>query len=294
MSSTLLGLCRAWLAALLREMAHQRSISHAVCRYTALQIGNVDPQITLCYAFHVTKPMLVLVEKKIRRKEHTTMASIFTRSALPLALLSLILSACGTTQTTTAPAAAPTAASGSIMDPSMMSGTSTSGDATAPTAASGMGGMDHGTMAAADAPYDAAFIDGMIMHHDGAIMMANQALEQGERPEIKDVANAIISAQETEIGQMKDWRTAWYPALAETSGMAMDMGPMDVPAGDAPFDQRFLQAMIPHHQSAIVMARDALQKAEHQEIKDLANAIISAQEAEISQMQQWLKDWYGL
>lgn len=222
------------------------------------------------------------------------MASLFTRLALPLTLVGLVLSACGTTQTTTAPAVAPTAASGSMMDPSTMPGMSSSGDATAPTAAGGMAGMDHGTMAAGDAPYDAAFIDGMIMHHDGAIIMANQALEQAERPEIKELANAIVSAQEAEIGQMKDWRTAWYPALAETSGMGMDMGPMDVPAGAAPFDQRFLQAMIPHHQSAIVMARDALQKAEHQEIKDLANAIISAQETEISQMQQWLKDWYGL
>ena len=198
------------------------------------------------------------------------MASIFTRIALPLTLLTLVLNACGTTQSTTAPAAAPTAASG------------------------GMAGIDHGTMAAADAPYDALFIDRMIMHHDGAISMANQASEQAERPEIKDLANAIISAQETEIGQMKDWRTAWYPGLAETSGMAMEMGPMEVAAGAAPFDQRFLQAMIPHHQSAIVMARDALQNAEHQEIKDLSTAIISAQETEISQMQQWLKEWYGL
>lgn len=216
------------------------------------------------------------------------MVSMFTRMALPLALLSLVLSACGTTQTTTAPALAPTTASGE------MAGTSTSGAQPAPTAAGGMPGMDHGTMPMTDAPYDAAFIDGMIMHHEGAITMANAALEQAERPEIKALATAIIDAQEAEIGQMKQWRTTWYPGLAETDGMAMDMGPMDVPAGAAPFDQRFLQAMIPHHASAITMARDAQQKAEHQEIKDLATAIISAQETEISQMQQWLMDWYGL
>jgi uncharacterized protein (DUF305 family) len=163
---------------------------------------------------------------------------------------------------------------------------------TAPTAES-MAGMDHSNMAG-DQPYDAAFIDSMIVHHEGAIIMANQALEQAERSEIRDLANAIVSAQEGEIGQMKDWRTAWYPDLAETSGMAMDMGPMEVPAGDTPFDQRFIEAMIPHHEGAIAMAQDALQNAERQEIKDLANEIIRAQEAEITQMRQWLSEWYGI
>lgn len=158
----------------------------------------------------------------------------------------------------------------------------------------GMGGMDHGVIPAEGQPYDAVFIDSMIVHHEGAIFMANQALEQGERQEVKDLANAILMAQAAEIGQMKEWRTEWYPDLAETGGMAMDMGPTEVPAGDAPFDQRFIQAMIPHHESAIAMARDALQNAEHQELKDLAQAIISAQEAEIAQMRQWLSEWYGI
>jgi uncharacterized protein (DUF305 family) len=205
-----------------------------------------------------------------------TMARMFTRTAPALLLLALLLSACGAAEPAAAPTAAPaTADSMAGMD-------------------HGAAGMDHGVISAEGAPYDAAFIDGMIAHHDGAIIMANQALEQAERPEIRSLADAIISAQEAEIGQMKDWRMAWYPELAETSGMVMDMGPMEVPAGAEPFEQRFIQAMIPHHESAITMARDALQKAEHQEIKDLASAIITAQQAEIDQMQQWLAEWYGL
>lgn len=166
---------------------------------------------------------------------------------------------------------------------------------TGPTAES-MAGMDHSNMAGMgdDQPYDAAFIDSMIVHHEGAVIMANQALEQAERPELLALANEIISAQEAEIAQMNDWRSAWYSDLAETSGMAMDMGPMEVPAGDTPFDQRFIEAMIPHHEGAIAMAQDALQNAERQEIRDLANEIISAQEAEIAQMRQWLSEWYGI
>jgi uncharacterized protein (DUF305 family) len=170
---------------------------------------------------------------------------------------------------------------------------------TAPTAEStAMAGMDHGGMnhgaMANDAPYDAAFIDSMIVHHEGAILMARDARQNAERQEIKDLAQSIISAQEAEIARMQEWRSAWYPDLAATGGMTMDVGPMMVAPGAAPFEQRFIEAMIPHHEGAIAMARDALQNAERQEIKDLAQQIITDQEAEIAQMRQWLRAWYGI
>lgn len=62
--------------------------------------------------------------------------------------------------------------------------------------------------------------------------------------------------------------------------------------GDA-FDQAFLAEMIVHHQGAVEMAELALTNAKHKEIKDLANAIISAQNTEIAQMEAWQKSWYG-
>ncbi len=51
--------------------------------------------------------------------------------------------------------------------------------------------------------------------------------------------------------------------------------------------------MIPHHQGALVMAQDADQKSQRGEIKNLAQAIIQAQNTEINQMQQWRKAWYN-
>jgi len=59
------------------------------------------------------------------------------------------------------------------------------------------------------------------------------------------------------------------------------------------FDRAFLSEMIMHHQGAVEMAQAALQDAKHQEIKDMAQAIISAQTTEINQMQMWGKSWYG-
>jgi len=59
------------------------------------------------------------------------------------------------------------------------------------------------------------------------------------------------------------------------------------------FDKAFLSEMIVHHQGAVEMAELARKDAKHQEIKDLAEAIITAQEKEIADMQSWQKDWYG-
>jgi uncharacterized protein (DUF305 family) len=158
-----------------------------------------------------------------------------------------------------------------------------------------MSGMDHSMMMDPSRPFDAQFIDSMIEHHRGAIDMAEQVLAEAEHPELRALAEAIIAAQTQEIEQMTAWRQAWYPDLAPTGGMGMGMGEMMI-AEDAskPFDQRFLEAMISHHQGAIDMALMAQPMAEHQEIKDLADAIIGAQEAEIAQMQAWLQEWYGV
>lgn len=58
--------------------------------------------------------------------------------------------------------------------------------------------------------FDKAFIDEMIMHHEGAVAMAQSALKNAGHQEIKDMANVIISAQTSEINQMKSWRSSWF------------------------------------------------------------------------------------
>lgn len=173
------------------------------------------------------------------------------------------------------------------------------------------GGMNHNMamdLGPADADYDLRFIDAMIPHHQGALEMAEALLQKSTRPELKQLATAIIKAQKQEINEMKQWRITWYPK-AGNKPMAYDakmghMMPMsseqikammmsiDLGAADAEFDLRFMNAMIPHHEAAVIMAEDALKKSQRPEIKNLAQAIIKSQNTEINQMKQWLKTWY--
>ncbi|MBW4519123.1 MAG: DUF305 domain-containing protein [Scytolyngbya sp. HA4215-MV1] len=172
-------------------------------------------------------------------------------------------------------------------------------------------GMSHATAMAlgpADANYDLRFVDAMIPHHQGAVLMAKEVLQKSKRPELKKLAQAIITAQNQEIAQMTQWRKAWYPKVAaapvawhtqhnqmmpmsQTQSHAMMMT-MNLGQADAQFDLRFINAMIPHHEGAIVMARDALGKSKRSEIQKLAQAIITSQQTEIDQMKAWRAAWY--
>ena len=61
----------------------------------------------------------------------------------------------------------------------------------------------------------------------------------------------------------------------------------------APFDQQFIDSMVPHHQSALMMAQMAVKQAHYPEVRRLARGINGDQKKEIAQMKAWRKAWYG-
>ncbi|MGB8702519.1 MAG: DUF305 domain-containing protein [Thermosynechococcaceae cyanobacterium] len=166
---------------------------------------------------------------------------------------------------------------------------------------------------------DAHFIVMMIPHHDGAIDMADLALSRAKHPELKQLATQIKAAQAKEIAQMRTWYKAWYGADVPTwssgntdqpLGVGMGMmhhGGSDGGAGmmggnigsdldvleKAPdFDREFIRQMIPHHQMAVMMTSMLLSSSQRPEMRQLGQAIIDGQTAEIKQMQDWYRQWY--
>jgi len=75
----------------------------------------------------------------------------------------------------------------------------------------GMGAMMDPQKLANKEPLDRTFIDAMIPHHRSAIEMARVAAEKSRNPRIKELAGNIVSVQQREIAQMKQWREEWYP-----------------------------------------------------------------------------------
>lgn len=111
---------------------------------------------------------------------------------------------------------------------------------------------------------DGAFITEMVPHHESAVEMAEVALERAQHPEVEDLARQIIDSQSDEIEQLGQIHKSMFGESVEQgehgtlglpaheAGMEADMSMLE---NARPFDQAFIDMMIPHHQGAIRMAR---------------------------------------
>ncbi len=166
------------------------------------------------------------------------------------------------------------------------------------TAGAGAVASPAGQSLAAKAPFDRAFIDAMVPHHRSAIEMVRVARRYGlSEPVLISVGRDIVASQNKEIGQMLTWRKRWYGSAKVDPDGAMELGlsehamGMDHDLGElrraADVNKVFAQMMIPHHQGAIRMARLALKRAQHAEVKTLARAIITSQQREVRLMEPY-------
>lgn len=145
---------------------------------------------------------------------------------------------------------------------------------------------------------DRTFIEQMIPHHEDAVLMADLALQKAEHEELKQLAADIKTAQTREINDMRSWYKSWYGTEVPQNSMGMGRGMMSEDADierlkkASPFDKEFIEQMIPHHQMAVMMAQMILQASDRDEIRTLAQNIITSQSREITQMREWHKQWY--
>jgi uncharacterized protein (DUF305 family) len=163
-------------------------------------------------------------------------------------------------------------------------------------AAEEAGGQE--TVASGEVPFDKAFIDAMVPHHREAIEMAKAANDRGlTQADLRKIADDIIESQQREIDQMLAWREEWFgsrqlgPIQPDVLGvpeseLGMEHGSADEIAGAVDVEATFAQMMIPHHEGAITMAKAAEKRAQHDEVKELAAAIVAAQEREIETLEK--------
>ena len=248
----------------------------------------------------------------------------FARSgtAALAAALTFTLAACGgatsTATSTTPPASTTSAAGGSATGTSsaMMTSPMMSGQASAMMSAPAAS-ADHNAA-------DLSFAQQMIVHHQGAVEMADLAPTRAANQQVKDLAIKIKAAQAPEIEQMTGWLTLWGAAMSTstsastTSDDGMDHGGMSgmgkegemstgatgmampgmmsdaqmqelTAATGADFDRLFLDLMIVHHQGAIEMADTQIAEGSNPAALALAESIKTSQTAEIAEMQQLLQ-----
>jgi uncharacterized protein (DUF305 family) len=147
------------------------------------------------------------------------------------------------------------------------------------------------------AEFETRFLQQMIQHHRHGLEMAKLVNDHTKRPELRELAGKIMSAQQQEIDQMTKWLTDWYKASPADNAKAEEEMKMHMSMlngkHDADFDKAFLQMMPQHHHGAVEMAEQGVKKATHPELKELAAKIAKDQQAEIKQMKGWAQAWFG-
>jgi uncharacterized protein (DUF305 family) len=148
---------------------------------------------------------------------------------------------------------------------------------------------------------DVSFATEMIQHHRQAVEMAELAEGRAASKDVKSLAARIEGAQDPEIENMSGWLTAWGEEVpADMSGMGHDMSssmPGMMSAGDmdelkkasgGDFDKKFLAMMVKHHEGAVAMGRTEKSDGKYGPATRLAADVVTAQTAEIEQMNKML------
>jgi uncharacterized protein (DUF305 family) len=135
----------------------------------------------------------------------------------------------------------------------------------------------------------------MVMHHQGAINMANVELQAGKNDSLKRTAQKIINEQQAEI---QEFNSILATLTVDNSDPAFTMEQMDnmtkmgkmadvqLITGD--IDNDFATLMIIHHQSAIDNASAYLHHSNNTQLKAMANNIVRSQNMEIEELSSWL------
>jgi uncharacterized protein (DUF305 family) len=142
---------------------------------------------------------------------------------------------------------------------------------------------------------DIDFVKMMIMHHQGAINMANVELEAGKNDSLKRTAQKIINEQQTEIQEFNtilatltvdDSDPAFTMEQANNMTKMGKMADEQLITGD--IDNDFATLMIVHHQSAIDNASAYLHHGHSEQISSMAHSIVDSQTMEIIELSNWL------
>lgn len=165
---------------------------------------------------------------------------------------------------------------------------------------------------------DVAFATDMVQHHAQALSMVDLTRGRPLDPEVAALAEEVRDAQAPEIELMTDWLVDWdedvpatmrdhshaghgdHSAADAMEGMEGTDG-SDMPgmltaeqlreleeAGDAEFEDLWLELMIAHHEGAVAMAEEQAAEGTYRPAVELAADVVAGQTAEIERMRALL------
>lgn len=142
----------------------------------------------------------------------------------------------------------------------------------------------------ADELFNLRYINQMIAHHRGAVLLGEQLAKNTKRPELQSLAAEIAAGEPKLIAELYSWKKAWFG----DSRTVRDPRVENLGTYDENFDLRFLNAIISHHNIGIFMARDAEAKASKTEVLANAQGVDAFLSGGVKTLQGLRKEWYNL
>lgn len=143
---------------------------------------------------------------------------------------------------------------------------------------------------------DHDFAQMMVMHHQGAIRMAEEEVANGTDSQLKEIAKKTMASNQADIEKLQSFLKTHQAPSGDTAATmrmmhtmrgrmaGMHQKGMDM---NQDTDQSFAQMMIHHHQSGIAMSEEFLKQGKTQTLKTIARNMMEAQQKEIKELEAW-------
>jgi uncharacterized protein (DUF305 family) len=142
----------------------------------------------------------------------------------------------------------------------------------------------------ADRTLDLRYINAMIAHHRGAMLLAEQASTKTQRQEMKDLSAKILNDEPGAISELYAWKKDWYG----DNKRVRDPIVSNLGNYDDKFDLRFLNALIAHHEAGLLMTKDIKVKSSRTEILNNADAVDTFLTTTLKVFKDWRMEWYKI
>ncbi|MEI6532842.1 MAG: DUF305 domain-containing protein [Candidatus Roizmanbacteria bacterium] len=146
------------------------------------------------------------------------------------------------------------------------------------------------TFGTADKWIDLRYINAMIAHHKGAILLAKQANKHTTRKEVVDLTIEILKNEPIAIEELYKWKKENYGDIYQVSDPTVEnLGPKDTKS-----DLRFLNALINHHELGLLMTKEIQMKSGNSYILSNADAVDIFLKSGLQMLHSWRKNWYDI
>ncbi len=142
----------------------------------------------------------------------------------------------------------------------------------------------------ADRLVDLRYLNAMVAHHRGAILLAQQA-QQSNRQEIQSLSAEIQANEPKLIAELYGWKKEWYGSAGTVRDpVVANLGKNE----DGTFDLRFLNALIAHHEAGIKMTQEIKTKSSRADVLNNADAVEQFLTGSLVTLKEWRKNWYNI